>query len=231
MAARLGIVTGLAAEAEALRAGRIEADIRCGGSSTERARLLARQLVAEGATALLSFGVGGSLANIVLPGQVVVAEAVALPDGRRIACEPAWRLALADRLTGLPVKLHGGLMVGSDVPVCDAPAKHALRRQTGGMAVDMESHAVAEVAADAGVPFLVLRAVSDAVDQTVPAFAMGGVDEQGRTRIAPVLLGLLRQPRALPDLLTLGRHFSLALDSLRHAARLASPDLGWHTGS
>lgn len=231
MAARLGIVTGLAAEAKALRAGGVDAGIACGGSDTARARAAARRLVENGVGGLLSFGVGGSLANIVLPGQIVLAEAVVLPDGRRLPCDPSWRAALAGRLAGLPVKLHGGLIAGSDSPLCDPAAKHALRHHTGGMAVDMESHAVAEVAAAAGLPFLALRAVSDAVDQAVPEFAMGGVDEQGRTRLAPVLLGLLRRPQALPDLIILGRHFEQALASLRLAAKLASPDLAWHTAS
>ena len=86
MTAVLGIVTGLAAEAALLRAAGITVPIRCGGSSTERARIAARQLVAEGATALLSFGVAGSLVSIVQPGQIVLADEVVLPVGRRLAC-------------------------------------------------------------------------------------------------------------------------------------------------
>ena len=97
------------------------------------------------------------------------------------------------------------------------------------MALDMESQAVAEGASAAAVPFLALRAIADPVDQSVPRFAMSGVDRDGHTHILPVLAGLLRQPWALPDLLRLGRHFEIALTSLRRAAALASPDLGWHT--
>ena len=230
MTAIVGVVTGLAAEAALLRAAGITALVRCGGSSTERARIAARQLVAEGATALLSFGVAGSLVSIAQPGQIVLAEEVVLPDGRRLACCGRWHASLRERLAGLPVKLHGGALAGMDDPVCEPAAKHALRQHTGAMAVDMESHAVAEAAYAAAVPFLALRAIADPVDQSVPRFAMSGVDSDGNPHILPVLAGLLRQPWALPDLLRLGRHFEIALTSLRRAAALASPDPGWHTG-
>lgn len=225
----LGVVTGLAAEAEVLRGAGVAARVRCGGSSPERAGQAARQLVAEGATALLSFGIAGSLVSIVQPGQIVLAEEVVLPDGRRLPCAGRWHAALAERLAGLPVKLHGGAIAGSDQPVCAAAAKHALRQHTGAKAVDMESHAVAEAAFEMAVPVLVLRAIADPVDQSVPAFAMAGVDEEGHTRTLPVLAGLLRHPWALPDLLRLGRHFATALTGLRHAATLAGPDMACHT--
>lgn len=226
---RIGIVTGLAAEAEVLREAGIAADIRCSASSPERALLAARDLIAAGAQALVSFGIAGSVVSIAQPGQVVLAEAVVLPDGGCIDCAALWVEGLAERLAALPVKLHRGIIAGSATPVCDAEAKSALRRRTGAMAVDMESHAVAKAADAAAIPFVVVRAVADAADQRVPAFAMAGVDAAGNTRVLPVIAGLLRQPWALPDLLRLGRHFEAALAGLRHAAALASPDLACHT--
>jgi adenosylhomocysteine nucleosidase len=225
----IGIITGLAAEAEILRAARIDAAIRCCGSRPEAALTEARALVAAGATALLSFGVAGALARIAIPGQIVLADEIVLPDGRRLRCSALWHEAMAERLAGLPVRLHRGAIAGSATPVCRAADKHALRRHTGAMAVDMESQVVAAAAAEAALPFLAIRAIADPVDQDVPAFAMSGVDAAGHTHVAPVIAGLLRRPWALPDLIRLGRHFNAALAGLRHAAALASPDVACHT--
>lgn len=225
----LAILTGLAAEADILRAAGIQGRILCCGARPEVARAGLRAAVAEGATAVLSFGVGGALARIAQPGQIVLADAVVLPDGSRRPCDPAWHEALAQRLASLPVHLHRGAIAGSAGPVCTPEAKQALHRASGALAVDMESQVAAEAAAAAHLPFLALRAISDGADQTVPAFAMGGVDADGNTRLLPVLAGLLRRPGALPDLLRLGRHFNAALAGLRAVAALASPDLGCHT--
>lgn len=225
----LAILTGLAAEADILRAAGIQGRILCCGARPAVARADLRRLVDDGATAVLSFGVGGALAEIAQPGQIVLAEAVVLPDGRRRLCDPTWHQALAQRLADLPVRLHRGAIAGSAEPVCTPAAKQALRLASGALAVDMESQVAAEVAAAAALPFLALRAISDGAGQTVPAFAMGGVDAAGKTRVLPVLAGLLRQPAALPDLLRLGRHFNAALAGLRAVAALASPDLACHT--
>lgn len=229
MAHSIGIVTGLAVEAEVLRAAKVAAAVRCCGARPDAALEAARQLIAEGAQALLSFGVAGSLVAIAQPGHVVLADEVVLPDGTRLPCAAQWHADLAARLSRLAVRLHRGPIAGSAIPVCSADAKHALRQHTGALAVDMESHAVAKAAAEAAVPFLALRAVADAADQSVPGFAMTGVDAAGHTRLMPVLVGLVRQPGALPDLLRLRRHFNAALAGLRLAAALASPDVACHT--
>jgi len=90
----IGIVTGLAAEAEVLRTAKVDAVVRCCGASPERALLAARQLIAEGARALLSFGVAGALANIAQPGQIVVSHATYRLTQHAFAFEPLGELAL-----------------------------------------------------------------------------------------------------------------------------------------
>lgn len=204
---RLGVVSGLVAEAACLPDGMA---IRCAGPGP-RAAQAAAALLAGGAAALVSFGVAGGLSRKLQPGDLVLAETVVLPDGSVLPADPRLRARLAH------LSCHGGAVVGSDVPVLTPAAKRALRHATGGMAVDMESHVVARAAAAAGVPFLAVRAILDAADEAVPQLALAGMGEDGRSHALPVMAGLLRQPWQLPALLRLSRRMNAALAGLRRA--------------
>jgi len=46
--------------------------------------------------------------------------------------------------------------------------KHKLRASTGAVGVDMESAAIGEIAQGHGLPFLIIRAISDGVNEDLP---------------------------------------------------------------
>lgn len=190
----------------------------CAGGRADRAEALARAMVAAGAGGLVSFGLAGGLDPTLPTGALVLADAVVLPDGRAIGTDPEWRAAVAAALGDRGLAARDGRVAGRDSPALTPGDKAGLADRVGALAVDMESHAVARVAAAAGVPLLVLRAVGDPADRAVPAFAMAGLAPDGRTRAAPVLRGLLRHPGALPALLALARDTRRGLRALRRAA-------------
>lgn len=209
---RLGIITGLADEAACLAASP-DVSIVCAGPGPTRAAEAARAAIAQGAKVLVSFGVAGSLVPAVRPGQLVLPETV-MADGRRFATWPLLRQELASALS----VLHQGLLVGSDTPIASPAAKRALSERTGAILVDMESHAVALLAASAGLPFVVLRAVIDGADEAVPEVALAGMGEDGRSRTWPVVRGVMQRPWQLPQLVRLGLRMQAALAALRRAA-------------
>ncbi|MDX6243516.1 MAG: 4-hydroxy-3-methylbut-2-en-yl diphosphate reductase, partial [Frankiales bacterium] len=134
---------------------------------------------------LLTAGLAGGVAAGVRPGDIVVADEVVLPHGRRIAIPSAPALAQAVRRRGLTV--HVG-PVAATQGVTTGPAREALARQ-GILAVDMESGAFAEIAD--GRPFAVVRAVVDTADH--PLLRLGTVLRGTRAlrnlrRAAPALL-------------------------------------------
>ncbi len=92
----------------------------------------------------------------------------------------------------------------------------------------MESHAVAETAAHAGLPFVVIRAVADPFDQTLPRAASNAVGSDGEVRLRAVARALLEQPGELAALLRLAGQSGRALAALRRVALLVGPalDLG-----
>lgn len=225
---RLGIVCGVTAEKAAL--GQLVDDdrLRCGvaGASPERAEAIAREMVEDfGCTALLSFGVSGALSDALVPGDIVLARAVVMRDGTRVAAERSWvpELSRGARAAGLVLK-HVDMTEAADV-VADPVAKKALALRTGAHAVDLESGAVAQVARSHGLPFACLRAISDGVDHTLPHAALGAVGPGGDIRVAHVLVRLAVRPFDLPAMIRLGRGSSKGFASLRRCARDLLPGL------
>lgn len=222
---RLGIVTGLAAESDCLeRAARALPDharplIYCAGADPGRALSGAEQLIAQGAEALVSFGIAGGLAPHLRPGVMVLADAVLAPDGRRIATDEAWRTRLEGRARAVCTTVVAP-MTGYDSVVRSAADKAALFGATGAVAVDMESHAVAAAAHAATLPLLVVRVVADPAARRIPLAASSAVDVTGRVRIGPVLRRLLATPGDFWPLLRLAADNRRAFAALGRVAAL-----------
>jgi hypothetical protein len=84
--------------------------------------------------------------------------------------------------------------------------------------VDMESAAIAAVAARFGVPFVALRVVVDAQRDALPAGAEAWIDEHGQRRAAAAF-GAIGRPREWPALWRLARRYGTARGVLARLAR------------
>lgn len=219
---RLGVITGLASESKCLRAARAggRLAVRCAGASSARAAVHARALIGEGCVGLLSFGVAGGLDPELEPGTVIAATGVAGPGERRWACDAGWRDRVVAATAGGP-RVVAAPMVGSDRALLSVAEKDAMHARTGSAAADMESHSVAEAAAEAGVPFLALRAVADPRDRSIPQWLADTIGEDGRPVFTAVCSGWARRPWETPTLFRLASDTGAALASLRRVAALA----------
>jgi hopanoid-associated phosphorylase len=220
----IGVVTGLVAEARCLRQG--QSRFVCTGGCSTRARAGAERLVKQDVCALCSFGLAGGLHPDLPSGSLLLPETVVLPDGGRIETDSIWR----ERLSYLARTAHlnpiSMTVVGSDDLVATPSAKQRLREASAAAAVDMESHAVGEVAAAARLPFVVVRVIADAHDEAIPEAARQGLGAEGEIRPLAVLLELMRRPSETGSLIRLGRGGGRALGALRRVASLA-PDLAF----
>jgi len=206
-------VTGLQREARILSGPGVVA-IAGGGDS---ARLEAGiEAACEGAGGVISIGLGGALAEGLEPGDWVVASHVG-----DLETDPAWTNGLLAALPGARL----GAIAGSDVMVVDAAAKMALRAATGALAVDMESHIAARVAARHGLPFAAARAISDGADRALPRAAQAGMRPDGDMDVGSVIAELARRPWELPALIRTGVEAEVAFRALFRGRQLLGPAL------
>ena len=126
-------------------------------------------------------------------------------------------------IQGLDMRIEGGAIAGVDRPLVRPDEKLALFAQTRAKAADMESHAVARVAAAAGVPFVVIRAISDPSNRALPRAAVVGITQEGRIDGGAVAGALLRRPWECIDMLTLALDGAQAMHRLRRVGRRAAP--------
>ena len=223
---RLGVVTGLGREADCLTADVAACilQVACAGADPRRAGWLAEGLIRDGCRALVSFGVAGGLEFRLKPGDLLLADMVVTADGQKTRTDDSWRRRLEERCGGA-LSVQVASLLGSDTPVLRPTDKADLYRRTGAWCVDMESHMVARVAHDAGIPFVAVRAVADTAGRTMPGWLAHAVDKTGRPRTMVAAREVLRRPWQLPGLIRLGRDFDAAIATLRRVAVDTRPAL------
>ena len=229
----LGIVTALPGEARLLTRRKCaplsshrlvdNVQLQLSGMGPVAAERAAQTLVNSGCGALVSWGCAGALAphvtagTLLLPGQVVNAE------GQCYFTDPEWRERLAK---SLQQDYEEAALLSTDQPVASVEAKARWYTSTQAVAVDMESAAVAAVAKDNGLPFLVIRAVADTAGSEVPVAALQALSDDGELQPLAILTALAKHPGQIPALIKLGRCFSAAQASLAHVAERGGPRLG-----
>lgn len=202
--------TGLRAEARIAERQGVRA-IACGGHHGVLAESL-RVAIAGSATAVLSFGIAGGLDDTLRPGDIVVAGTVVAPDGTVHDADPRWLESIA---SALPVRGRVGIVAGVDAATASVAAKAALRARTGALAVDMESHVAARIAAEHGLPFAAVRAVADPASRVLPAAALVGLRPDGSPDTPAVLRALAARPGEMIALIRVALDTRNALNALQ----------------
>jgi len=181
-----------------------------GGVGAARAQAAAQLLLAQGASALISWGVAAALVPDLKSGNVLLPRTIVGCDGVVFAVDIAWhaRLQQVAAFDTRPIaEARSILATGAQ--------KRALGDLAQAVAADMESAAAARVAQQAGVPFLVVRAIADDCEMALPAWLMHCFDTQGRVRGRRFLAHMLRHPLDIVAVARLARAFAAAEHSLR----------------
>lgn len=203
----IGVVVGMLSEARLLDG--LGCEVVAGGGYEVSTRCKIEELVDKGVTALASFGIAGALDPLLKPGELIIADRVVMPDGRLLSCDANWLERSQQKVTA---KI--GTIAGTSIAAATQVEKRILFEKTGAIAVDMESHHVAEAAQLYGLPFLVMRAIADTAQESIPEAALRGLDKEGRAAIGAVLLSLLKNPCQLPGLIRLALRTKIAMQTL-----------------
>lgn len=209
---RTVIVVGMRAEAKLAR--RLGMPVMIGGGTAAGAEDTARRAVDAGATSLVSFGLSAGLDPGLRPGKVVV-PAVVLADDKSFTPDAALMAWLGG---ATPHRLLADGMIAAD-----AETKRRLWQETGAATLDLESGAVARVAAEHNLPFAVLRAVCDPAERDLPPAALAALDAHGAIGLARIAGSVTGRPGQIPALLRLAADAIAALRALaRHVAMIAA---------
>jgi adenosylhomocysteine nucleosidase len=218
--------SGLAAEARVARAAGFQVIV--GAGDRERTAMLVAA-AARQAKCLISFGVAGGLSPHLRPGDAILSTEVIGDSGgdaaQRWCPDPHFSremAALAPRIGAIA----GPVLGASDVIKTEEDKRRAWR-ESGALAVDLESAIVARAATAAGIPFLVLRTIADPATRDLPPAALVPLAADGTPALRRVAAEVLRRPRQLAALWGLARETRRALTALAgpaHALRFAFAD-------
>jgi adenosylhomocysteine nucleosidase len=171
---------------------------------------------------VVSFGMCGGLDPTLRCGDVVLGTEVV--SGREsVTPDAALTQALKRRLVEGGERPILGRIAAVDAPVLTREEKSALRNATGAAAVDMESLAAGHFARARGVPFAILRAVSDSANRDLPPLALAAVDPTGGVNIGAVIRELIRSRSQLRGLIAAAVDSAAAIRALRRCSRLGGP--------
>jgi adenosylhomocysteine nucleosidase len=198
--ARILILTAIREELAAFDTRRLPPGVVAAatGDGPRRAARFAAALCARYRPSLLiGAGVAGGLTADLGVGDLVVAHRVLDEDGETPGPNGVLVVAAAAKPGA-----HQGTLLTLDRPLVSAAEKAQWAARVGPppAAVDMESAAWARAAAAHGVPFLIVRIVSDTAEEELPGYLSRCMDSEGGIRRSAVALAALLHPRSIPQL-------------------------------
>jgi adenosylhomocysteine nucleosidase len=216
----IAIITALAAEmgpiVRELQLRRRDADFECddivaavAGMGAARVVATCRRLIeTHDPQRLVLAGFAGGLDPFLRPGYVFIPQQVINGHGgvMRLVSEVPKASAHADA--------HLPTLLSVTEPALDRAAKKRLHERYKAQAVDMESFAVAQLAAEMDLPLIVVRTISDAAKSTIAPWAMALIAANGKANAAAIVAAVLQPWRWR------------ALARLRNDANRAAQSLG-----
>ena len=183
------------------------------GIGRAAAAAAAQSLVDAGVSALMTFGLAGGLDPALKSGSVVIPCELLSTEGTRYAACRAWRERVAAAVSPVCAVTEGNLLTSTHA--IDTPAdKAAAFRNSGAAAVDMESAAVAEIAAKHNLPVIAVRVIVDTAADMLP-HAVVAASRAGRVQYARLIGALILAPREFGALIRLAQRYRIAMRSLR----------------
>ena len=189
---------------------------RCGMGAEQAAAALQWLLERESLQGVLNLGFAGGLQPELNTGDVVLAEGfqAAPTDGRlEAAClkpDARWASLAAAAAQQARLPWRRGRLLSCQTLVSSVLDKSQLGRQTGALAVDMESYCIASISAAHQLPFVAMRAILDPYDLQLDLPPHGFTTSDGGVRTGAAAMAVMRRPGLLASFGRLWRRSRLA---------------------
>lgn len=181
--------------------------VECGTGGARARKATLALLDAHTPRWLLSVGFSGALRPDLKIGDIVVANSVVGADGEELTLDLSMP---ADPQRGW----HVGRIAMVDHIVRTVAEKRALAERTGALAVDMESLTVAQIARDARIRFMAVRAISDDASVDLPPEVLAILGPTGSVRAGAVAGALWKRLSSAKDMWRMREHAVQASERL-----------------
>ena len=105
----------------------------------------------------------------------------------------------------------GVTLIAADTIISTPADKKSLAARTGASVVDMEAHAFAAFCEERGLPWTVVRGVSDTPEETLPAQVIHWITPEGNTRNLRAARDLALRPWLIPHIVSVVRRSNQVL--------------------
>lgn len=187
--------------------------LTCSGAGSENAARASQLLISKGAKRLISWGCAAALKKDLNPGDLILPKSLTTEARETISIDSPWLDYTLEKLSAPTPKT--GLLAESHFIVANSADKQTIHTQSGAIALDMESIAIAQTAHQHNYPVLVIRSIADPVTMSLPKAVSHALNEQGDVILPKLLWFLLTHPTELPGLIKLGLHFKAAKNKLK----------------
>ena len=165
---------------------------------------------------IISTGFSGALAPGMNVGDIVVSSKIIDAESGKVYefATDAIIQRIQSALSSLKIRIHSGRTVCTSEAVFSSVAKRALGDKSQAVAVDMESRALAENVNASKTHVIVIRTISDAVTDELPAEVGEFLTEAGDVRIGKIIRFILKCPSNIKRLMELKKRSDLAAAAL-----------------
>lgn len=164
---------------------------------------------------VLSIGFAGSLSDELSVGDLVLARRILATDGSPpLTVNPRLFQQAEDAILQNAIPFVRRDTLTADRIVRTRTERESLAREFVAQAVSLEDYWVCSAAAQAGVPFVSVRAITDTTDQELPPYVEEIMLQREARQGMSVILNSLAKPGRLPKLMSLAGGAKKAQKSL-----------------
>lgn len=191
------------------------------GMGVKRAARAARMMVeAASVDSLVSFGIAGAVEESLQIGDVVLVDNVCQLEegigGRQIPLQ-RWNQASREQAERMLARRGVHLFSGTAITTGGSQVAPEKLGELAHPVLEMETMAIAQVAAELGIPFLAVRSISDGPNQPIP-FDLGEMmDENANMRVGKLLGQIVRHPKILGKLGRMAQNSRIAEENAANA--------------
>lgn len=176
---------------------------------------------------IIATGYAGGLSPLLSKGDLVLANEVKMLEVIKPAFPSPELIKTLDDIRVKDVTLHKGTIITSNKLIKKWEDKQTL--SSSGVAVDMESAAIAQVASQYNIPWGALRAITDEWNEDLALDFLNHKGDNGHINYKKVVLSTLSKPLKIPRLFCLGVAAKIATKKLTLFWKSAIPKLAEFT--